>query len=351
MPVKNFSTAVFGSALDVLDNEEKVYIKQSYLKALGEGIITGSDYADPYAGLVEQTLLPDGLRLTGRVDVPSWLCSKPNISDVGKVSVEGYRHFLENGGCLNLADHLKDFVTEKIFPDRPALLGVDHSQTAGVIAALSERYGPDNLGLIVLDAHQDAIDDQAYHALFQSLFMSPYEQMESGPAQDCSFQCGNFIKYLLRQNLIRPENIVFIGLNDLPQIASYPGAQITEFMTAYNSIQQQGATLISKAQLAREFSSFTGALNKLKVPFYYLSVDLDVGSLACVHAARFMNAEGLSEPMLHSILAGIEEWAVKSGSRCAGFDLMEMDIHLAGSPWDQTFEVASRLFSRIAKLK
>lgn len=37
------------------------------------------------------------------------------------------------------------------------MLGVDHSLTAGVVSALSEKYGRENLGIIVLDQRFDAI--------------------------------------------------------------------------------------------------------------------------------------------------------------------------------------------------
>ena len=41
------------------------------------------------------------------------------------------------------------------FPVMPVMLGVDHSATGGVVSALSEKLGPENMSVVVLDQHFD----------------------------------------------------------------------------------------------------------------------------------------------------------------------------------------------------
>lgn len=347
--MRTISTAFFGSALDVLDQEEKIFVKQAYLTACERGLIQGPDYRDPYQGFVEQKLLPEGVLLAGSAPVPSWLTCKPELSDYPKISQSSYQQFLEDNGCLSLGHDIKNFVINRIFPNRPALIGVDHSQTAGVILALGERYNPEDLGLIILDAHQDAIEEQFYHMLFQSK-VNGSEGKKLLDKNGCSFQCGNFVKYLVDQGQIKAENIIFIGLNDLPESLNPEDPNMAQFMTAYKGLQNQGAKLISKDEIINQSGTLTAALKKLKTPYFYVSTDVDVGSLASIHAARFMHQIGVDEGAIYFILDSLESWATQAGSHCVGFDLMEMDIHLADNPWDKTFKIGANILSRLTNI-
>ena len=60
----------------------------------------------------------------------------------------------------------------------------------------------------------------------------------------------------------------------------------------------------------------------------YVSIDMDIGSLASVYSARFMNCYGLERQQFLCLLQLLKRALSQRGVPLVGMDLMEVDIHL-----------------------
>jgi arginase family enzyme len=84
---------------------------------------------------------------------------------------------------------------------------------------------------------------------------------------------------------------------------------------------------------------------KITTSHVYVSLDLDVGSYRCIHAARYMDREGIERDALMSVARIIGESARAGRFRLAGADIMEFNVHFlgietSGGIKDDTLEVA-----------
>ena len=151
---------LFGVALDPADDPWTLELKQNWMRADRDSLDRLSAYLDPYdaiTGSMAATLEKQRIEPAGRFPLPSWLWPKPNPTDLPHVTVQKMERFFDSSGPFEIAEKLRAFVRDRIFPDIPVMVGVDHSATAGVVSALAERYGPDKLSVVVLDQHFDAI--------------------------------------------------------------------------------------------------------------------------------------------------------------------------------------------------
>src|SRR4030066_989054 len=143
----------FGCPLDGDERHESIQEKL-VLKGVA-GVLD-----DPYHGIMEiirQEVNPDLWSEKGSLDIPSWLRPIPSLADQGRMTTEAFVNFLDQGGFRTYAQRAGDFIATNIFPDIPCMLAVDHSLTGGAFKKLVELYEPENLSLIVLDTHTDAI--------------------------------------------------------------------------------------------------------------------------------------------------------------------------------------------------
>ena len=148
---------LFGCSLDPDEREQSIHRKRRY-------IISGSkrnEYLDPYDVISQLTgivgeIMPF-LRKIGKIDVETWLRPFPLHSDLPFMTVENFVKFIDSGGCYEYVNRICAFVKETILPDIPFLIGVDHSLTGGVLKALAEEYGQENILVIFIDSHFDGI--------------------------------------------------------------------------------------------------------------------------------------------------------------------------------------------------
>src|SRR3990172_6918102 len=145
-----------------------------------------------------------GRQYLGRFLVDSWLTPMPASSDLDMISQESYNRFLRSDGFKTFAELLRDFVKAHVFPSIPGMVGVDHSLTGGILMALSENLGPENLGVLVFDVHTDAIPLPLRRGLVQYA-------SETGPSStgriaiDESldpYSAGSFLLYLIDKEFI-----------------------------------------------------------------------------------------------------------------------------------------------------
>ena len=298
--------------------------------------------SDPYDLLADSITRHPGFAAAGKLPVPSWLGPRPSPDDYARVNNDSYQLFYNAQGFLKLTNQVSEFVSERIFPDNPLMLGVDHSTSGGVIKALAQRYGADQISVIVIDRHFDGIPLSHRVESDAEMVVGSMPFTGIGGSEYC---CGSFLGYLLDNGILPPRNLSLIG------VADYPGGEISaawkNFQTAYLDIEKRGSRFFPLWEFERSYqerlAQFIDAA--ITTPYLYVSLDLDVGSFNCVHAARYMDGPGISRQNLLDIAAMIAR-AVRTGRTViAGVDVMEFNMHFLNMEveegvHDRTLEVA-----------
>jgi len=330
---------VFGAALDYLDDPDRLSLKLSYVHALNEGIIDPSLPADPYDAIAPAlvSLCNGSVELHGKIDIPGWLTPRPRVEDLGAITPENYREFMDRGGPEDFADECAG-VVESTMPDVPVMIAVDHSLSAGPIKALSRRFGTESLAVVMLDSHFDATPVEA-------------RTTEGGRVSwKSDGLCGAFLDTLIRNGFIFPENLFVIGVSDYPT----DEAAASPYGKHYLSWVEAGVKIFPKELvrqqgfcygLGRELIN-TGARN------LYVSMDADVGSCACMNAVRFMDTVGLDETDLLEIAKTIRGLVDEGRFTLGGLDVSEVEVHLLGLPGpdgtaDRTAEICAGFLATI----
>jgi arginase family enzyme len=324
---------VFGVGLDVSDDPWTMQLKLAAIYARENG---ANDLClDPYDAIVpELARLNKNVEPIGKVPVPSWLNPIPKASDIALIKKENMERYVAAGGMLDLTLQVKDFVRKQILPDLPVMLGVDHSATGGVVSALSEEIGSENLSVVVLDQHFDGLP---VSLRLEPRLVEHFSQANpfAHAADDNEYCCGNFWKYLIDSGVVLPENILFVGVADYPGMEAIPGGE--KFRENYLSFEARGCRFFP----LKEFEgSYRKKLKKyiedtITTPYVYMSLDLDVGAYNCVHAARYMDSMGIDRKALMDV-AHLMAGHCRSGkTRLAGMDIMEFNMHFLGLKIEQ----------------
>jgi arginase family enzyme len=320
---------IFGAALDPLHSPERLSLKHAYINFLREkaGVERNSDPYDSMLGYLAEEL-PSLNRDTwvGKVHIDSWLTPKPKLTDVHLLTTESFTNFLRQDGCWDYALRVRDYVEEEIFPSKPVMIGVDHSLTGGVVMALSKRY--QDLNIVVFDAHFDVLKYQPLNT--NSYSLNSKNCLNNSPLDEGSeikfYECGNFILYLLEQNVIKPESLWVLGVQDeilkSLQLRSHQSEAERAQTKEYAKLIERGVHLISKTALMSKDLHLN-----LNGPTY-VSIDMDVGSLSSVYSARFMNCIGLTYDEFAKSMRKLFNTLQESNIPCVGLDIMEIDIHL-----------------------
>ena len=337
---------VFGVALDVSDDPLAIELKHAAMDATENGV--GGFYADPYDAI--SPCLPGldkGIELIGKVAIPSWLAPRPLPVDRGLISTQRMEAFVTNGGLLKLSTRLKSFVQEKVLPAAPVMLGVDHSATGGVVSALSEELGAENLCVVVMDQHFDClpISLRVGTGSLIGLGLPGMTGVSREAGRSDEYCCGDFWKHLIDGGVVLPENLVFIGVGDYPETTATPGWET--YRENYLDFEKRGCSFFPlkdfEGQYAEKLQRFIE--EKITTSYVYASLDLDVGSYRCVHAARYMDREGIERDALMSVARIVGESARAGRFRLAGADIMEFNVHFLdietpGGIKDETLGVA-----------
>ena len=148
---------LFGCSLDPDEREQSIQRKLRYAASGSER----KEYLDPYdvisklIGLVRNR--PPILKKSGKIDVETWLRPFPISADLPYMTVKNFVKFIDGGGCHEYFNRIYTFTKDAILPNIPFLIGVDHSLTGGVLKALAEQYGRENILAVFLDSHFDGI--------------------------------------------------------------------------------------------------------------------------------------------------------------------------------------------------
>ncbi|MDD1777019.1 MAG: arginase family protein [Candidatus Helarchaeota archaeon] len=361
------SIKVFGAALDPSDSETKIMIKQAHIDALANRTPEKSKYLDPYEAFIAESkvLTLSKFQKIGKFPIESWLCPKPYIEDHIFMTPLNFRLFLDKNGCQEYAQDLEKYIEQKVLPDAPLMIGADHSLTGGVLRALSRKYGSDKISVIVFDGHFDAIPTNLRLALasyskehkdelalpFPEFIDSIDEQTEIPR----SYNCGTFLYHLVQEKVILPQNLIVFGCVDYPNEAlkAIPDPRVKEFVDFYLSYEKNGAKIIPNFKdNAKMQAAFKRALDSINTPYLYISMDVDVGALNEILAARFMEFIGVDSACLNNIADLLRSYLITNKVVLIGVDIMEVEVFylnakLKSGKVDRTIEIMDYFLDKI----
>ena len=330
---------VFGAGVDAADDPWTLQLKQAAMHAQEIGI--EGICLDPYEALAPRLIRENpGLTTGGRFPAPDWLQPIPPPAARKKVTQESMTRFVADEGMLDLANQVKSFVREHIFPEIPLMLGVDHSMTGGVISSLAERLGPENLSVLILDQHFDGlplslrVDTAMLSAAMKSARTAPPStEGEAGDlAEDLAndaYCCGNFLKYLIDDGTVLPEHLLLMGVGDYPGDKAPPGGE--KFRENYLALEKRGCRFFPSTRFEQNINGLAPfIMENVTTPYLYVSLDVDVGALQCVHAARYMDTMGISKTALQQAARCIADGCRQGRFRLAGLDAVEFNMHFLG---------------------
>jgi len=343
----------FGCALDADERDESIREKISSI---------GSDQKnnDPYTAIMQiirQEVAPHLWEERGSIEVPPWLAPIPPRVSKKNVVLENFVYFIDGNGCQDFAQVAGKFVEEYIFPQIPCMIAVDHSLTGGVFASLVSLYKPEDISLIVVDSHVDALPVSVVSGAIQyDIATNPNSVHDPNDPflknRTDSYNASSFIHHLLEQDEIDPENLYLIGVSDYPSkhACRIKDDRIRRYVNHYSSLKSNGVKIVTKKDLSQNPGKLTSLSRKVKTPYIYISIDMDIGARNALEGVRFRNYQGINENQIYKIAKCLRD-LVDSGVVLAGMDVTEFNPRRAGSGEnsvkDRTYRIASNLIKTI----
>jgi arginase family enzyme len=344
----------FGCSLDCDEREEAVQEKLEVMEHM-------SPLADPYEGimaLVRQEVDPLIWQEKGPMEIPSWLSPLPSPADRTQITVETFVSFLDQDGCRPYSDRVGKTIAENIFPHIPCLIGVDHSLTGGAFKKLQELIAPEEISLIILDSHTDALAVSLLAEAIQYDLESNPDSLHdpSDPFlynRPDSYNASSFLDHLLAEGVVKPQNLYLLGIGDYPpkQAFRIKDRRIKNYVNRFLSLRNQGVTLLTKHDLLLNASKVKSIFKQIQTPWIYISIDLDIGARNALEGVRFLDRQGLNERQLQHLI-GLLGGLLDRGLRLAGMDLTEINARKAGLPLtsglDPTYRIGADIIKKLS---
>ena len=350
---------VFGAALDATDFPLSLQFKQNYLKNLVQNLVIDPNFLDPYEALLyfSRVLSKDKFLKIGKFPIESWLTPKPKLEDLPLMNQSEFQQFTRKDAIRIYSERLEVYMKNNILPDFPIMIGVDHSLTGGVLNALSHEFGPEDLLILIFDAHFDGLP--ANISLNIAKYMNEHPE-ETNPLISehintvnenlnivDTYTCASFLFYLLKEKVIIPENLIIFGCQDYPDVKFrlLDDPKIVEFVEFYNEMEQKGVKFIPKSDPSTMIRKLSTILKETEQSKLYLSFDTDVGALKEIIATRFRNAIGIDQSTIISAAKTIKNVIDTRKIALVGLDIMEIETHLLNRVFpksgrkDQTIKV------------
>lgn len=343
----------FGCPLDADERHESIKEK---LALIGEKRLIG----DPYDGIMEilRREIPLGLwSEKGSIDLPDWLRPIPSLNDEENINTETFVNFIDHGGFETHAQEVGDFVAKDILPDIPCMLAVDHSLTGGAFSKIAELYGPENISLIVLDSHTDAIPMPILSEMIQyDIDTNPDTVHDRNDPfiydRPDSYNASSFLHHLLTEEVVKPKNLYILGTSDYPSkhASRIKDPRIENYVNIFSQLKRRGVTLLTKNELLISPSKLKYIFDHIKNPYAYISIDMDIGARNGIEGVRFLERQGLNEQQIYRIVDHLRG-LFSNGVQLAGMDLTEIDPRKAGrnhpAGEDQTYRIAANIIKRL----
>jgi len=343
----------FGCPFDCDEKFDSIQDKRNGLWTEGKS----DDPFDAVMALLRPEVQQGSWRELGSVDIPTWLRPKPGGDDILKLSTENFIAFIDADGCRGIAADVARFVSREILPDIPCMIGIDHSLTGGVYQSLTEYYGRDNVSLIILDSHTDAIPMSVLSGAIQ-YDMDTNPDSVHDPSDPFlynrpdSYNASSFIRSMMAEGIVNPKNLYILGVSDYPEKKTFriKDPRISGYTGAYAELTHSGAKIVTKKECTQSPQRVKTLLQMISTPYVYISIDMDIGAMNAVEGVRFRNWTGLSESRIYK-LADMLKVLFTRKIQLAGMDIMEIDQRRAGEYYpagrDQTYGIAANLIKKI----
>jgi len=348
-------TIFFGCPLDGDERHDSIQEKLALKGFKGA-------FDDPYEGIMEivrQEVNPERWSEKGSIDIPGWLRPIPPLADGEKITTEAFVDFMDHGGFETYAQQVGDFIATNIFPYIPCMLAVDHSLTGGALKILGDLYEPEDISLIVLDSHTDAVPMSVMAGMIQyDIDTNPDTFHDRNDPflydRPDSYNASSFIYYLLAERVVKPQNLYILGISDYPPKHAFriKDQRVESYVNIFSELKRKGVTLLTKNDLLLSSSKVKSILSRIKTPYVYISIDLDIGARNGVEAVRFLERQGLNERQIYRIIDALKG-LLSHGIQLAGMDMSEINPRKAGRPQpggkDQTYQIAANVIKLLLK--
>ena len=344
---------VFGASLDASDFPLSLQLKQNYLNQLAQNLIKSPNLLDPYEGLLffSQELTRSKYVKTGKFPIESWLTPKPNLEDLPLMNQLEFQKFTNKGSIRNYSEKLEKYLKANIIPDFPLMIGVDHSLTGGVLKALSHMYGPEDLLILIFDAHFDGLPANVSLNIAKymndhpeeknPLYLEHIDEINQNSEIFDTYNCASFLFYLIKEKIIFPENLIIFGCQDYPDIKyrSLDDPRIVKYVKFYDDMEQKGIKFIPKSDTSTMINHLSTVLKEIENSNIYVSFDTDVGALKEIIATRFRNAIGIDQNTILSAARIIKNVIESRKLDFIGLDIMEIETYLLNKAFPKSGRV------------
>ncbi len=317
-----------GSSFDCDDDFLSITQKREFC-------VNGKGGVSPYKGVVELVKgwgVFSSNNFLGELPVSSWISCFPKESDLNRITAENFIEFMEKGGCFEEAEKVANWINKEVLPDVFCFIGVDHCLTGGIIKALVNHYGRDDLSVIVLDAHTDAIPTTLILGLIHydietnkdSVFDKEdrllYDRIDS-------YNASSFFYYLLREKIVNPKNLFFIGVCDYPPKEAFriKDKRVVAYTNFFKSLKKKGTKIFTQKEVQVNFKKIERVINRIRTPYIYVSIDMDIGAMESVEAVRFKNRRGLPPKDIYKLIKLLKKLIMDKGKKLVGIDFMEFN--------------------------
>jgi arginase family enzyme len=343
----------FGCPLDADERHEAI---QEKLALMG----FSHEVEDPYEGIMEiirQEVSPAFWSERGSIGIPSWLRPIPRLTDKEKITTESFVSFMDEGGLETYSKRIGEFIADRIFPDIPCMLAVDHSLTGGAFKKLVELYAPENIALIVIDSHTDAIPLSILSGIIHyDIDTNPETVYDPNDPylyhRNDSYNASSFLYNLLEEGVLGPKDLYIIGVSDYPPKHAFHirDPRVENYVNLFSQMKRKGVTVLTKSDFLLAPSKLKSILNHIKNSHAYISIDLDIGARNGMEGVRFLERQGLNERQIYRIVDLLKD-LLSRGVRLAGLDLSEINPRRAGrnnpTGEDRTYRIAANIIRRL----
>lgn len=336
-----------------LDSDEKDDSIQEKLSINGPG----EENDDPYSfimDLIRQEVDSELWEEKGSIDVPGWL--RPIPLNRENIIVDNFVAFIDDDGCRTYAEMVGELVSD-IFPDVPCMLAIDHSLTGGAFRRLVELYSPEDISLIVLDSHLDALPISILSGAIQyDIETNPNSVYDRNDPfirdRPESYNASSFLYHLLEEEVVEPGNMYVIGISDYPPKRSFriKDQRIKRYVGLYSGLRKKGVRIVTKKDLLVNPSTIRTVFRQIETPYVYISIDMDIGARNAMEGVRFRNWQGINEKQIYRIADNLCD-LLSGRIQIAGMDLTEINPRRAGLSYpsgnDRTYRIAANLIRKL----
>jgi len=342
----------FGCPLDCDEREETVQEKLQLMRTQN-----GED--DPYwhvISLIRKEVPSDLWEEKGSIEVEEWLRPLPPQGAIEKIKVENFVEFLDSNGCYTYSRRVRDIVSQ-IYPNIPCMIGIDHSLSVGAFNYLSEQVGPANISMVVLDSHTDALSMSSLASIIsydiETNPSSPFDPndpfLKNRPE---AINASSFLYHMIEAGSLDPRHLYIIGISDYPPKRSFriKDIRVQEYVNQFLRLKRLGATLITKKEIVSSPSKLRHIIKTIRTPYFYISVDMDIGARNALHGVRFLDRKGLNEREIYRIIVYLKD-LISKGTELIGLDLMEFNPRKANLEYlkqtDPVYHIAANIVKRL----